>query len=277
MHGQGPLQPLTPHTSKNDPNTPPENLLFVRTAEGLESFSFLHLKAHGLIHGVFTRRGGVSDTPFHTLNLSYAVGDRPEAVTENLGKLRGTLSATRLIYLNQSHGVDILIPGEGTEAHAVATADALITRLPGTALLIKQADCQAVILFDPRRGVAANVHCGWRGNVANLLGRVVSRMKEEFSCKGSDILAAIGPSLGPCCAEFVGYKEIFPDSFRGFMVRENHFDLWSLSSTQLIDAGVRRERIEVAGLCTRCRTDLFYSYRKEGNTGRFGTVAMLPG
>jgi polyphenol oxidase len=61
------------------------------------------------------------------------------------------------------------------------------------------------------------------------------------------------------------------------MVRENHFDLWSLSSTQLIDAGVRRERIEVAGICTRCRTDLFFSYRKEGNTGRFGTAAMLPG
>jgi polyphenol oxidase len=276
MHGQGPLQPLTPDTTKTDPNLP-ENLLFVRTAEGLESFSFPNLKSHGLVHGVFTRRGGVSRTPFHSLNLSHAVGDRPEAVTENLGKVRAALSATRLITLNQSHGVDILIPGEGEEVHAVPTADALITRLPGTALLIKQADCQAVILFDPRRGVVANVHCGWRGNVANLLGRVVSRMKEEFSCKGSDILAAIGPSLGPCCAEFVGYKEIFPEAFQAFRVRENHFDLWSLSSQQLIEAGLKREKIEVAGVCTRCRTDLFYSYRKEGNTGRFGTVAMLPG
>ena len=88
-------------------------------------------------------------------------------------------------------------------------------------------------------------------------------------------MAAIGPSLGPCCAEFVTYRDIFPEEFDRFMVDENHFDLWALSSWQLENAGMRPENIEVAGLCTRCRTDLFYSYRAEGNTGRFGTVAML--
>ena len=88
-------------------------------------------------------------------------------------------------------------------------ADAMITDVPGMGLMIKQADCQAVILFDPRKNVIANVHCGWRGNVKNILGRVVHLMEQRFHCKAEDLVAAIGPSLGPCCAEFITYRDIF--------------------------------------------------------------------
>jgi hypothetical protein len=91
----------------------------------------------------------------------------------------------------------------------------------------------------------------------------------------SDILAVIGPSLGPCCAEFTSYKEIFPEAFRKFIVRDNHFDLWEISRRQLLDAGLEEKMIDIAGICTRCNTDFFYSYRGEGITGRFATVAML--
>ena len=89
------------------------------------------------------------------------------------------------------------------------------------------------------------------------------------------MLAAIGPSLGPCCGEFVTHEEIFPKEFGRFMVGENHFDLWKLSRWQLLEEGIKEDNIEVAGICTKCRTDLFYSYRSEGVTGRFGTVVML--
>jgi len=88
-------------------------------------------------------------------------------------------------------------------------------------------------------------------------------------------MAAIGPSLGPCCGEFITHEQIFPNEFRQFMVRENYFDLWRISRWQLLNAGLIEENIEVAGICTRCRTDMFYSYRAEGITGRFATVAML--
>jgi len=151
----------------------------------------------------------------------------------------------------------------------------MITNIPRIALMVKQADCQGVIIFDPKIGVIANVHCGWRGNVRNILGSVVTRMKEAFGCEESDLFAAIGPSLGPCCAEFVSHGGIFPEPFKRFKVRENYFDLWAISCRQLMEAGLRVENIEVAGTCTRCRTDLFYSYRGEKKTGRFGTVAML--
>ena len=88
-------------------------------------------------------------------------------------------------------------------------------------------------------------------------------------------MAAIGPSLGPCCAEFVIHEQIFPRLFGRFMRRENYFDLWEISRWQLSRAGLEEKGIDLAGLCTRCRTDLFFSYRAEGVTGRFGTVAMI--
>ncbi len=155
------------------------------------------------------------------------------------------------------------------------SVDAVITDTPNIAILVKQADCQGVIIFDPEKRVVANVHCGWRGNAKNILGNVVTRMKHDFGCKGRDLLATIGPSLGPCCAEFVGHEKIFPNSFEEFMVRENYFNLWAISEWQLLNAGLRQENIEIASICTRCRTDLFYSYRGEGETGRFGSVVML--
>lgn len=236
-------------------------------------------RRNGLEHAVFSRLGGLSRPPFHSLNVSYAVGDRPECVRGNLRKVQEFLGAESVVYTHQAHGEEILIlrKDRWKADEPVVTADAMITDAPGIALLIKQADCQAVILYDPEKKAAANVHCGWRGNVRNILGLVVSRMHDAFSCRPSNLLAAVGPSLGPCCAEFVDYKKIFPPSFRPFMVGENHFNLWAVSFQQLLDAGLKAENIELAGLCTRCRTDLFFSYRGEGKTGRFAAVAMLKG
>lgn len=241
-------------------------------------FQFPGLSSHpGLRHGVFTRLHGVSDPPFDTLNISYAVGDRPEQVKENIKKIRDVSQAEEVCYSNQAHGKGIFVLDHNfsVRPHAAPEADAMITNIPRIALLVAQADCQGTIIYDPKRNVVANVHCGWRGNVQDILGCVVIRMRDEFGCKESDLIAAIGPSLGPCCAEFVGYRDIFPETFEGFMVRENYFDFWALSRHQLQEVGLRPNNIEVAGICNRCRTDLFFSYRSEGKTGRFGTVAML--
>ncbi len=230
-----------------------------------------------LIHAVFTRHGGVSNPPFDSLNVSYSVGDRPQDVSINIGKIKEVIKASHLIFMKQTHGDNVLVIREGhfNTPSESPSADAMITNIPRIALMVKQADCQGVIIFDPKRGVIANIHCGWRGNVHNILGSVLARMKEVFGCEASDLLAAIGPSLGPCCAEFANHKKIFPGVFDRFMVREDYFDLWAISRWQLMDAGLKAENIEVAGICTRCNTDLFYSYRGERKTGRFGTIAML--
>jgi YfiH family protein len=230
-----------------------------------------------LIHGVFSRHGGISRPPYESLNTSYTVGDHGEDVASNLHRINDALGVEMMIFMNQRHGENILILDKNTPPKfgEAPSADALITDLPHIGLMVKQADCQGVIVFDPIKQVVANVHCGWRGNVTNILGKVIERMTRYFGSQGSHLLAGIGPSLGPCCAEFITHDKIFPKSFQPFMIRENYFDLWAISRRQLMEAGVRGENIEIAGLCTRCRPDLFYSYRRQKRTGRFGSVAML--
>ena len=227
-----------------------------------------------LVHAVFTRRGGVSPPPFDTLNTSFSTGDQEQTVKANLEIIMRALGATRLVFMNQVHGTDILVLRSPLPEQPVPS-DAIITDLRDVAIMVKQADCQAVILYDPVKGVLANVHCGWRGNTHDFLAAVLSRMKAEFGTQPSDLRAAIGPSLGPCCGEFVTHKNIFPEVFNRYMVRKNYFDLWEISRWQLAEAGLKEEHIETAGICTRCRTDLFFSYRAEKVTGRFATVAML--
>jgi len=230
-----------------------------------------------LAHFVFTRHGGVSNSAFQSLNVSFSTGDRAKNVETNLSIIREITGARSLRFMNQVHGKNLLIlRGDNDQNGADSfTADAMITDRAGVALLVKQADCQAVILYDPAKKVISNVHCGWRGNVNGLLGTVISAMREEFGCDPSRLRAAVGPSLGPCCAEFVTHQEIFPESFRPFMIRDNHFDLRAISRSQLVQSGLKDEHIESAECCTRCRTDLFYSHRGEGHTGRFATVVML--
>jgi len=234
-------------------------------------------KNERLAHAIFTRHGGVSEFPYATLNTGYSTGDRPECVKINHQIIKETIGANHLASMKQLHGQDILVVGKANfhEFKEADNGDAIITDMPNLALMVKQADCQGVILFDPGKRVISNVHCGWRGNTYNILGSVVKRMKSDFECKKSDLMAAIGPSLGPCCAEFVTHERIFPKTFKRFMVRKNYFDLWEISRRQLLEAGLKRENIEVARICTRCRTDLFYSYRAKGVTGRFATVVML--
>jgi len=259
--------------------TSTENVIpLLRKQEDLVFFQYPKLLLRQeLSHAIFTRLGGVSSPPFDTLNTSYSAGDRPEHVKANLLRIQEGMGADHLVFMNQCHGDKIVVFREGDfrKPLSIPSADAMICNVPGIALLVKQADCQSVILFDPVQRVAANVHCGWRGNVLNVLGRVVMRICQEFGTRASDLLGAIGPSLGPCCAEFITHREIFPQTFSRFMVAKNHFDLRALSVRQLVEAGLREENIELARICTRCRTNLFYSYRGEGKTGRFGTAVML--
>jgi YfiH family protein len=228
-------------------------------------------------HEVFTRHGGVSNPPYDTLNVDPGVGDPPENVQTNLQTITSIMSTRQLLAMNQVHGNDIHIfrKGRSLKPSIVVTGDAMVSDIPYAALMVKSADCQAIILFDPVKKVVSNVHCGWRGNTSNIITRAVARMTSDFQCRRSHIIAGIGPSLGPCCAEFITHREIFPRTFERFMVRRNFFDLWEISRWQLLQAGLQEKNIEVAGLCTRCRTDLFYSYRAEGRTGRFATVIML--
>jgi polyphenol oxidase len=230
-----------------------------------------------VVHGFFTRQGGVSSGAYHSLNVSLAVGDRREAVAENLGRMRQALGLAELASAAQVHGsrAAVITSLDQARAEDIPEVDVLVTTVPGLGLLIKQADCQAVMFYDPVNRVVANVHCGWRGQVDNILGETVGLLQSRFGTRPSDLYAAVGPSLGPCCAEFKNFRREIPQALWAYQVRPTYFDLWRLSRDQLAAAGLLPARLDLAGLCTRCGADDFYSYRRDRVTGRQGAVIAL--
>ncbi len=249
---------------------------------GMTFFQFSRLAAFDAIeHGVFTRHGGYSRSPFDSLNVSYGLGDEDQAVERNRQRVARAVGGRQLVFARQVHGTGVVkVAGRKTQTATGATdappaGDALVTDQAGKFLVIQVADCQSVLLYEPVRQVVANVHSGWRGSVDNIIGRTVEVMSGRCNCDPGRIVAAVGPSLGPCCAEFIHYRHEIPQSLWGYKDAGAHFDFWSLSCDQLVQAGVLRSNIEVSRLCTRCRTDLFFSYRGEGTTGRFAVVIAL--
>ncbi|WP_417909652.1 peptidoglycan editing factor PgeF [Candidatus Electronema sp. PJ] len=231
-----------------------------------------------LPHGMFCRHGGVSEQPFASLNLSYGVGDQPDKVTINRQRLKQCLGITHLVSAVQVHGDQVLVLEEIEQDSEYAGVDALVTQQPGVGLLIQQADCQAVLLYDPVQQVIAAAHNGWKGSVLNIIAATVQVMQARFGTDPAHLRAVLSPSLGPCCAEFVNWRQELPASMHGQQIRANYFDFWAISREQLVATGIKETQIETAGLCTVCNQD-FFSYRRAGKklgTGRCGSVLMLP-
>ncbi len=228
------------------------------------------------------RHGGVSQPPFDTLNLSLtpesAGRERPENVTENLLRAARISGAQQLAGLRQVHGTEMVEVSSDLKANDAALpgrqADGLMTSAAGVGLLIRTADCQALTLVDPLLPAAANLHCGWRGIAAGLIPKGVKAMKRRFGSEASRLIAVIGPSIGPCCAEFKGWKRLLPAWMHRFVNHRSHIDLWAASSEALMAAGILRENIYIEGTCTRCSPD-YFSYRRERLTGRNGTIVVL--
>jgi len=243
----------------------------------------------GFVHGVSTRRGGVSRGPFESLNLGLHVGDDPAAVLENRRRLCQALGVE----------LDALVAGDqvlgnvvawATEAHrgrgarhantALPHTDALVTDTPGLVLAAFSADCPLVALADPVRRAVGLAHASRRGTLGSIALRTVRAMERLLGCRPADMVAAIAPSIGPCCYEVGGEvaaeaRAALPDAER-FLARRNgrwHMDLWAANAAQLAEAGLDPRRIEPPSLCTRCRAETFFSHRASGGTtGRFAVL-----
>lgn len=231
-------------------------------------------------HGMFRRTGGTSSAPFASLNFSDDIGDRQERVRANRAEALEVLQLCSMVSVRQVHADRILI-AESTHLTGEAEGyDAIISTLPGVGLLIQQADCQAVLLHAPRRKVVAAVHCGWRGSVTDIIGKTIHCLKKTCGVNPADLRAAVSPSLGPCCAQFVHYQQELPSWMHAFQVRPMYFDFWAISQHQLIAAGVPAQHIDIAAVCTCCDHN-FFSYRRarhheNGVTGRNGSIIGLP-
>jgi purine-nucleoside/S-methyl-5'-thioadenosine phosphorylase / adenosine deaminase len=231
--------------------------------------------APDFFHGVFNRLGGVSLAPWDSRNVSFRLGDKPEHVRTNRLGIKKRLGFDQLVSAKQIHDSRVYIVKEKPESDVeVDGFDALITDVAGVGLMIQQADCQAVMLFDPQNRAVGIAHAGWRGSVADIIFKTVSAMHHAYNTGAADITAAISPSLGPCCAEFINYRRELPKSFHAYQARPNYFDFWAISHDQLCAVGVKSENIHSANICTSCDTD-YFSYRREKKTGRCASVIGL--
>jgi YfiH family protein len=237
------------------------------------TFAFLQ-KQPSIFHGLFSRHGGCSPPPFASLNVSFGVGDDPHNVEQNRQHIKDHFKIAPLISARQVHGKRVAVISTPQDSNEIDGVDALICSVPGTGILIQQADCQAILLYDPKQKIVAGIHSGWQGSVANIIGETIQTMTLTFGSKPIDLIAGVSPSLGPCCAEFIHYKTELPQEMYPFQTTPNHFDFWAISASQLQAAGVYKENIEINGTCSKC-SDQFFSYRRNKTTGRFCSIIGL--
>lgn len=219
-------------------------------------------------HGFFDRHGGISVLPYESNNVSFGVGDQESSVRQNRERIKESLGIPYLLSAHQVHGERVYSTAGRIvdKDEEVEGCDALITSQDGVGLMIQQADCQAVLLYDPVKRVIGAIHCGWRGSVLGIVGKTIEEMTRDFKCQPKDIVAAVSPSLGPCCAEFINYRKELPESFCDFQVKEFYFDFWKITRKQLVDAGVKSEAIVAMEICTSCSRE-YFSYRRSQREG----------
>ena len=230
-------------------------------------------------HGFATRAGGVSEGPYASLNLGFAVGDLRERVEENHRRLAGVAGAAleSLHTVKQVHGDRVMEAGAGEGTGALrppeGEADALWTERPEHWVAVGTADCVPVLLVDPEGRRVAAVHSGWRGTDA----RIVARAVESLVARGSRperLLAAVGPSIQRCC--YVVSEDLGERFTAGFgsevVLRERgdvRLDLARAVRDTLLGAGLKAAHVDVLPHCTACDADRFFSHRRDaGRTGR---------
>jgi len=307
-----PIVPATktsPKRPARKPRTPsePATSFTTRTFHNLKLLQIPALsKLPWLIHAFSTSPGGISPLQNEkVLNLGFTDWDTLENLQENRRRLQTAAGAKDLplITLKQFHS-DVIHVFD-TPSTEPCRGDAAITNRPNLLLAIQTADCVPILLVDPQKRAIAAIHAGWRGTLARIAAKTIGKMQMHFATNPLDLLAAIGPSIGPCCYE-VGtevatqFLSQFPDAPSYFdefrtgdepnpiqwlnMMPPGHqpppkgvlLDLRKANRSQLLSAGLRPQNIHTIDLCTACHPTLLFSYRKQGpSAGRLMSIIAI--
>ena len=241
------------------------------------------------VNGFSTRGGGISAMPEQSLNLAGFNEDAAENILENRRRfLKLFPGRWALAGCWQVHGADVRLVHTASDAKPAEDArgetiycDAIVSDARGVLAGVKTADCVPILLADPVTGAYGAVHAGWRGTLARVALKGLEQMRREYGAEPENVIAALGPAAGACCYE-VGAEVIdafhleFPGERNLFTpTRDGHacVDLFCANRNQLTGAGVKAANVFTAPLCTMCRTDLFFSYRREKNV--YGKVGRL--
>ncbi|MCB1117235.1 MAG: peptidoglycan editing factor PgeF [Chlamydiia bacterium] len=209
----------------------------------------------GLVHGVMTRQGVCECTDSGNVQVHM------QAIKRAFGQEDCAMG-------KQCHGTHVEEVARAKGLVTVEACDGLMTSSEGVMLLTRHADCQAVLFYDPICKAVANAHAGWRGSARGILPKAVKQMEKVYGSKPENLLVCISPSLGPKWAEFRNFEQELPEGFYRFQTRPTYFDFWEISRWQLKEAGVLDHHIEIAKLCTYDNPQDFFSFRRDGVTGR---------
>ena len=252
----------------------------------LKYYVFNSFQKLGVPHGIFTRLGGCSPEPWYSLNVATSVGDSRENVIENRSRIMAIFNKSfdSVFDAWQIHSTKVLCserPRLINEPHK--KGDAVITSNQNVSLMMVFADCVPIFLYDTKKKVIGIAHAGWQGTVTRIAREAVIAMHSNYGCLPKNILAGIGPSIGPDHYE-VGINIVdevmaaFPHMYKSIIYKQNckfYFNLWNANKIILQESGVKN--IEISGVCTACNVKEWYSHRAEnGKTGRFAAVLSLP-
>jgi YfiH family protein len=251
---------------------------------GLRYYTF-EIFPKNITQAIFTRQGGVSPRPWNSLNVGGSIGDDITHVRENRIRSFKTLGrAPESIHdVWQVHSADVVYADVPRRLDSeYQKADILLTDNPEVTLFMRFADCTPILLYDPKKQVIGIVHSGWLGTVRSAVRAAVEAMQGRYVSHPADILAAIGPSIGPDHYEIgedviAQVRNTFGADAKSLLEEHGesiHFNLWDANRVLLEKAGVKR--IEIAKICTACHTDDWFSHRGEkGKTGRFGALIAM--
>lgn len=244
---------------------------------GLSFYISKDLDRLGIVrHFISTRSVQVSLK--REMNLGIYNGDNPSEAQLNLKAfLRASgMNDMKIVYMRQCHGDNIAaVDYDNWQSMIGCEADALVTNCTGISIGVFTADCASIILVDKDKRAVAAIHAGWRGTVSGIAGKTVRRMHDMYLSDPGDIFAVIGPSIGSCCFEV---SEEVAFKFRHHEIIDGRYyaDIKAEIFDQLTAEGLLEENILNSNICTYCRSDEFFSYRKEkGKTGRMGTFVEL--
>jgi len=251
-----------------------------------------------IVHFSTTRNGGQSHDRYETLNLGFNSGDEEYNVQANREILSNALDLEpgHLVFAVQTHSSrvtkitsEVLSWNDQTRREKLNETDALITNVPNICIAIKTADCIPVLLYDPQHKAMAAIHAGWRGTVGRIIAKTIDSMKQEYGTLPENLIAGIGPGIGPDVYEVGpevveivhrqlgknhGLIQYYPQ--KSDHQQSPHLDLWKANYVQLLETGLPEENIEIAELCTLSHPEEFYSARRDGAaTGRMATGIMI--
>lgn len=254
---------MAPDSTNSDPAIRPE---------GMISVDFGGRGEGKVLAGFLGRRGGASTPPYDSLNLSTATGDSPVNRVENRMILSRYIDPAldNLLLITQVHGSEIHVLKNREELCDHIIGDGVVTELKGVPLGILTADCLPLLLYDPVKGAIGAVHAGWRGTVKGVVPNALRAMVRNFGTNVTDIVAALGPVIGPCCYEvdtpvIEEFKGAFGGAALSFIHEEREgrglLDIKEANRFILLASGLKEENIFVTSPCTSCNIDMYFSYR----------------